>query len=1010
MRNHRGHRVCRAATVLTSILAAAVTTLVQGAVDVTPAATVNAASDVSSTLSPSYIGMGIEPSNLFSFVGTTEPNVLTNNLLLNLANYTGIPPHIRVGGNTQDTAVYNPHYSGWIFVPNPAGTQAYDTMMFGPKYFTAINNLPPKTPVSMGIGMTNNGSSAINMTVAIAQQALEKLTSVNLVGLEVGNEPDLYILNNFRPSTWTTQDYGNEWIERVEAIYNQVLQPNNIGTAFFEAACTATTAAYPAYKISNLVGTGVGTNNGAYLAGWNQHDYYYYVNVSNYQLTLSELMQLGATAGQFKGWAAQANEAKVTGKPYYVREMGSVGPEGIEGISNTFGNAIWTLNFFLYASTVGVDSVQMHMLQDSFGSPWQPIVDVANQDTFVRPSYYAFAAMNQIIGAKCATKVAQNDLSNYPSSYGNRLAVYSVYDGNNLQTLVLLNTAVAYSGDNNIGSQDFTISLPSLAGQTFYLSLLTAAGADATANVTWNGISYEQTGDGTPTNVDETINTVAVGSDGTLTVTVRDSQIVVANLGSQIGTQNNVVDEKACAALAASTSEGGASSSTSGKGGADSFKSTGFGSKLSLGAIIGIAAGGGVAFILLLSLLICCCLRRSRRRKQLKNDNAALLPPHKGRSYANVPQRDSLDSSAEHDIWMLPLGAKKNHLRYESGSTTPLKNVHSRGNSGSSTPYKGGGDFSRGDASYDNSLYEAPLVPNNHSMREYAPQSFDGHGYRNSGLPVSASATDNRRRSFQAQPAVSSRLAQGTNYADAAPQTGPGPAPAAAAAAVATATQPMVSSRLAHGTNGNSAYPETPYQRGRMQSQPNRTPDTLVPGGGGGHQQYYDTRERNLSTPTRPGNVSGHGQGQSQQLRVRPNEAVYGGAKRSPSAPDSPNRQRRLSPNRMADRSARSNIGHQQYRRGFEDRDAPPVPRMPAGVPVSPPRQSRERQHITPSHSASSGFPHGNAAAPAAFPSSAQIAGPRRQPSPVPVARVQASQNQYDDFYDYNQYPTYHAQ
>ena len=701
-------------------------------------------SGLSKTLSPSYIGMGIEPSNLGAYTGTSSPNPLSMQLLTNLADYTGIPPHIRVGGNTQDTAIYQSSYNGYGMGPNPSASGPADQSVFGPKFFQSINNLPKNTPVSLGIGMTYQGSDAVDMVVNIAREAVQSLTNVNLVGLEVGNEPDLYIQNQFRQSGWSIYDYGGEWIERVQAIYQQVLQPANIGTAFFEAACTATTAANPSYRIEELVKTGLASENGIYLAGWNQHDYYYYVGVSNYQLTLDILLDLSATSNQFNEWANQADSAAVTGKPYYIREMGSVGPAGLEGISNTFANALWTLNFFLYAATVGADSVQMHMLQSSYGAPWQPITDSDNEDTFVRPSYYGFAAMNQIIGAKCATTVAPISLSNAPGDYNGRLGAYAVYDDGKLQSLVLLNTKTAYSSQGSgIASQNFVIKLPDLAGQQFYVSTMTAAGADATANATWNGMSYEQTGNGSPTTVDDSSNSVQVGSDGTLTISVRDSQAVVANLGSKLGTQNNVVDQAACARLASTTSEGGATSTTTtGKGAAPTFKSTsGFASHLplSMTAIIGIAAGGGAALLIVIGLCIWCCVRRSRKRRQMAADQAALLPPGKSR-YANVPQRDSLDSStANDDIWMMPMDGKRS--RYDSASTADHKGNHLRTDS---TPSLGG----------------SPLMPSSNSMSDSRPRMDSAYGYR--GHPN--------------QPHTSSNLA----HANAPPQRSNAPRGAAA--------------------------------------------------------------------------------------------------------------------------------------------------------------------------------------------------------------------------------------
>lgn len=459
--------------------------------------------------------------------------------------------------------------------------------------------------------MAYNGSDAVNQSVEIAQAAMNAFTNVKLYNFEVGNEPDLYITNQYRPSSWTAADSGNEWIARVQAVWNAVLKPKGISQAFFEAACTATTAANPSFRISNLVQTGVATDNGVWLSGWNQHDYYYYVNVSKYQLTLEKLMDIQSTAGQFKEWNQQIDQAQVTGKPYYLREMGAVGPAGIKGITDTFGGALWTLNFFLYAATVGVDSVQLHCLQDSYTSPWQPMPDENGNGPYIRPSYYAFAAMAQINGAGCQTQVGTLSLNNLPSGYSRNVAGYGIYNAGTIQSIVIMNNMPAYSG-NSIPTQQVTLTIPQLAGKTFYLSNLTASGADATSDVTWNGISYEKSGSGQPTVVSRTKQAVQVASDGTFTIPVRDSSAVVANLGSVLGTMNNVVDQKACTKQAATVP---AKTKPSG------FKSTsGFASfmKLPKAAIIGIAAGGGALILAILGLSIWCCVRCCRRRRQRK--------------------------------------------------------------------------------------------------------------------------------------------------------------------------------------------------------------------------------------------------------------------------------------------------------------------------------------------------------------------------------------------------------
>lgn len=615
-------------------------------VTLTPARSIaSAGSTVSNAISPSYAGFGIEPSDLFVYTGTTSANQLTFNLLSNLANYTGAPPHIRIGGNAGDTMLYDQSVTAYALQPNPSASgqgnaRPSDYYLFGDNYFKVMNYFPKGTPITYGLNLAYQGSDALQRIVEQASAAFDNIgtddNGAKLFSLEIGNEPDLYIDLGYRSPDWTPTQFGNEWASRAEAIYQQTLKQRNVNSDFFEVAATATTASKNGqpFRIANLVGNsqGVAADNGIYVAGWNQHDYFYYINVSPFNLTLSYLLDLSNTANQFREWANQVGQAIVTGKPYYLREMGSVGPNGLPGISETFGNALWTLNFFFYAASIKVDSVQMHMTQYSQAAPWQTNY-MGGKGPHVRPTYYAWAAWAQIIGPTCNSQVAPIPLSNQPSSYSNRLGAYGVYRANTLTSVVMINTQLYYSSSSYPNYQNFVLSLPSLAGQTVYLSTLYADGVDSTSNVQWNGISYEQSGTGQPRTVNGTQWTMTVGTDGTLTVPVRDSQIVVAStvrLGREsVGAQN-------CQNIAApglgSTSSGTGTGTSSGGKPAPTFKSTtGFKSDmpLSMTAIIAIAASCGALLILLLGLFVWCCVRSCKKRDARKARAAAILktPP-----------------------------------------------------------------------------------------------------------------------------------------------------------------------------------------------------------------------------------------------------------------------------------------------------------------------------------------------------------------------------------------------
>jgi len=507
---------------------------------------------VSGIISPSFAGFGIEASNLFAFSGGSTNNDLTTNLIANLANYTGSPPHFRIGGNTQDYMIYDDSMNEYVVEinPDPVGQGDYptDSKIIGPRYFEAINRaFPNKTPITFGLNLAYTESDYIERITTMATQALSRLTDVDLVSFEIGNEPDLYLQNHFRSGAWTGTIYTQEWLARANAVWQQVLEPNGIPSDFFEPGCTASTIS-TTFEITDLNGDGVtvlaNTSSQPYIASWNQHDYYYYIGVSTYPLTQYDFMTLSTTDDQFAAWAVQVQQAFATGYPYALREMGVVGPIGMYGITDVFAAALWTLNFFLYAASLNISSVQMHMTENSNASAWQPI-EIYGNEPFVRPNYYAWAAFDQTIGASCQAQVSSYVFHDFPDGYGGRIAAYSVYQDSLLASVVLINSMPANISDEK-NTLTFVLSLPTeFAGQELYLAYLTNTGADARHGTTWNGLSYEQSGDGTPTVVNSTVDILTIGDDGTVGVPVRDTQAVIANIGSPVGSRP--LNESACA-------------------------------------------------------------------------------------------------------------------------------------------------------------------------------------------------------------------------------------------------------------------------------------------------------------------------------------------------------------------------------------------------------------------------------------------------------------------------------
>lgn len=148
----------------------------------------------------------------------SSPNTFSENLLNNLGNFQGTKPHIRVGGNTQDYALYNASLpyavNGTI---NPAKATDYPTTVyFGPSFFESYNtwsDVKFSHGFNLGLGANNSaGWQTLLDTIPLACKALE---GGKLLMWEYGNEPDLFSTSAqgpVRPPTWNESTYVSQWL------------------------------------------------------------------------------------------------------------------------------------------------------------------------------------------------------------------------------------------------------------------------------------------------------------------------------------------------------------------------------------------------------------------------------------------------------------------------------------------------------------------------------------------------------------------------------------------------------------------------------------------------------------------------------------------------------------------------------------------------------------------------------------------------------------------------------
>lgn len=514
---------------------------------------VDALANANQPSSEAFVSYSIEFSSFPEFAGNnSSPNTFSDNLLNNLGDLQGTKPYVRVGGNTQDYALYNASLAYALNgTYNYARSPDYPTTIYiGPSYFESYNTWPNvkfSHGLNLGLGANNSGGwQTLLDTVPLACKALgpEKLYT-----WEYGNEPDLYASSAqgpVRPQPWNDTAYVSQWINGTHEILAQLEEacPELLDASLYGYMA-------PSFSGANRALHSVGT----WAAGLDQDENVKLYSKHNYisgamtpGVTLQgTLMNHSRTMQSVDEHVAEYNSVFPDGDgvPLIFGECNSLYNQGAPGLSNAFGAALWGIDFNLYSASVGFKRVHMHMGTNYRYGAWQP-VETANTSIGTKPPYYGNIAVAAFLGDTAATPVS---VANIPLS-GEREAAYAAYaagSGALLRTMVVnMNGYNTTAGGTGLGESPdpaaartwrtytFDVTGGSLGpGDRVAVQRLYANGSDAITGITWDGWSYNyELDNGRPVRLaNVTVGEyVTVNDDGTVDVSVPDSSAAMLSL------------------------------------------------------------------------------------------------------------------------------------------------------------------------------------------------------------------------------------------------------------------------------------------------------------------------------------------------------------------------------------------------------------------------------------------------------------------------------------------------
>lgn len=472
-------------------------------------------------MKPDLLSLSMEFGNTIDFLGDVgKPNTFSRQHIENVVARTGKAPILRLGGNTQDKSEFCKSCRNGTMVTvfegeGPLASEA-TKVTYNPDLFKVMaeNSVDAQEYIfglSFGSGRfhrnrVQNSRLIRPDNVSVAEEsltgALTYFDQSRIYSYELGNEVNLYgAYVPYRPKTWTVLDYAKEileWYPRLTTLTSKrrfVKHQNLSGVEFQFGSFVGPPYGFPDFNHVQLSAMNVpqATNAVITLA---THGYPNNIctPAAAAKTTLATYLNHLQTVAWVMSWGGEIAAAKANGYEYHIGETGSVGCHGKPGVSDTFGAALWVLDYTLTAATLGVDRIFFHNGKGGFVyNMWEPTDSVARNGTVTttkqtRPSYYSMLFVGDLIkGVKSprVTRVEQFDTTS--------LVHFAVFDeGGALRKLAIINTGLGT--DTAQPRTEKVINVSSVLGEELRVMRLTAPNVTATTGVTWAQQSVDEAG------------------------------------------------------------------------------------------------------------------------------------------------------------------------------------------------------------------------------------------------------------------------------------------------------------------------------------------------------------------------------------------------------------------------------------------------------------------------------------------------------------------------------------
>ncbi|KAJ3487915.1 hypothetical protein NLI96_g3197 [Meripilus lineatus] len=405
--------------------------------------------------------------------------------------------HIRVGGNTQETARYVESTADGKMIEkqgiDPNNPTATPALIYTIELFYLLGNISSLVNAKWYLGIPLNDTSDLRLEIAEYGQAI---LGDSLIGLQVGNEPDLYLRHQHRPEGYNQQSYFDEFGQVIKAMQadskikrtDYLIGPSiayadwtpesvwdtNFVPSYANNLAAVTVENYPSDNCASIY-AGVGTPKVP------QDEYYKYLSHDAPNSGKSLLQKFMASSTYIQS----------QGKPFIMFETNTASCGGFAGISNSFGAGLWALDYGLQAAYSNLSHALLHIGgQDVYYNPATP--PPTGQSSYhkwtIGPLMYSILAVSEALGSSNQSQVLDLGMNNQ-NAY---TPGYAIYEKGTLARVALFNYmtdptgANAYTATIQVGGQGTANATPAQVKVKYLL----ASSVSDHFNITWAGQTF----------------------------------------------------------------------------------------------------------------------------------------------------------------------------------------------------------------------------------------------------------------------------------------------------------------------------------------------------------------------------------------------------------------------------------------------------------------------------------------------------------------------------------------